>query len=290
MTTYLEDTNTLLEECSWNGLAFPIELVGGKGGKRNAVHHLMDVQGAQIEDTGRLPYEFTVRAYFLNGLTKGINETWPEPLFPEHWAFVKASLEGRGSGVFGHPLYGEIGCKPVVWSETFTADVRSGVIVEMSFIEDLERTPETQYLISDLPSQARSLDSAKIPLPPGEKSWEGAVLTIDLLNPFKAIAKITNLVENLYNTIDKYRNKYSPYGIYQNDVNSIYAFIDSLNGKKDGIFALNRETAVYTVLKEMTLSTVANIVENTIDNLLMLNPSIINYPTLKPGFKVTYYV
>jgi hypothetical protein len=256
----------------------------------------MDKDGARIEGTGRAPYDFTVRAYFLNGLTPGMNESWKDPLFPGVWINVRKALEARGSNFFQHPLYGLIYCKPVTWSESFTADVRSGVIVEMSFIEDMAfETPTESTITQDIKAIAQNLDagrSAGLGAPPKSlgDSWEGAVLNIDLLHPFQALTKITSMIEALFQNIQDLENKYDPYHIGLSYIDSYYKFIEGLQEKRDGLLNTKKETVVYKVLKNSTLDSVAQFTGNNIDDLLFLNPGIGNSPVITQGSLVNYYV
>ncbi len=176
---------TELQECSWRGISFPIEMVGEKGGQRIVVHNKMDRAGAQIESTGRMPYQFTIKAFFIEGLTQGIYETWAN-LFPETWINIRNALERKDTGTLVHPLYGNVECKPVNWSANINADSRGGMIVDMEFIETIDDTDGSTTLeIAQTPgTTAKNLDTAflsvgfKVPTSKmlGQNSFEQAKL------------------------------------------------------------------------------------------------------------------
>lgn len=288
--------STQLQECSWRGLSFPIELVEEKGGQRLAIHHKMDRDGAQVEGTGRLPYAFSVRAFFLDSLTQGVNESWAD-LFPQTWLSVKSLLDSRATGIFVHPLYGNINCKPATWHAKFDANVRNGVIVDMEFIETIDDSSTTTNLqpsvIGGATSAALNLDSAMLgfdlPIEPdmlGFNSFSDAMSSIISLGPLAGLSQISKLINGLYNFID---GIISIGDSIASLFDSIYAFIDSLNVLALEFQFLDKETAIYTVGFDTTLASIAGFVGNTIDNIIQLNPTLVAYAIVPKDTQVVYY-
>lgn len=291
---------TQLDECSFRGVSFPVELVGEKGGQRLAIHHKMDRDGAQVESTGRLPFSFSVKAYFIDGLTPGQNEQWSaRDLFPAGWLQMRDYLINKKTGTFVHPLYGEFQCKPVNWSVMFTADVRSGVIVDMEFIETIDDSQNDINLaptvITSATSSALNLDTQLLnPITPppytpdmgGYDSYSDAVTGILSSGQSQGVNKIDNLTNSLYafgdslDISDEFVANFS---------DLTYQFIDALNTLKLQFQFTQANTAIYTVTKDTTLANIANTLANTLDQIMELNPFLLAYPIIRRDTQVAYY-
>ena len=124
-----------LLEFQWRGIRFPITETVLELRQDLAIHKLVDRDGASIEGTGRAPLQINVRVPFLNGLTRGRAELWESPLYPTAWRQVFAACADKSNGVVTHPELGDITCKCEVMSTRWSGDVRSGVFVNMTFLE-----------------------------------------------------------------------------------------------------------------------------------------------------------
>lgn len=286
---------TQLQECSWRGVSFPIEMVSEKGGQRLAIHYRMDRDGAQVEATGRMPYQFTVRAYFLEGLTPGSNESWAD-LYPQGWLAVKGYLERRDTGTFVHPLYGNITCKPVTWQADFNSEIRSGVIVNMEFIETIDDSNSTTNLapsvVSGTTASAGNLDNAMIGLSIpdqdmlGYDSYADANAGIISSGPLQGLALISKMTNGLLNVADEVFDLDDSYASL---LDNIYQYVDSLNSLALEFQLEDKDTSIHTTVFDTTLASVAGEVGNTIDDIISLNPSLVSYAILMSGTQVAYY-
>ncbi len=301
--------STILQECSWRGISFPIEMVGERGSQTLAVHHRMDRDVSQVEATGRQSYNFTVRAYFLQGLLASPNETWiANDLFPATWIKVRAALEDKTTGVFVHPLYGQVSCKPVDWNVQFVSDIRNGVIVEMSFLETEDPSAAITVqvsVISGLNSAATNLDTqlANIPLPPGsptpigtststidpptnlgQGSYSNAISFIQDQPPSQAAIYTNTMISSLYdfNTdLQFFPDIYAPlFSTTYQLIVSLQAYLLQL-----GVPSLN--TKVIITSGFTTLSSLAQDYGNSMDQLISLNPLLATTPLIFPGTNVT---
>lgn len=290
--------STQLDECSWRGVSFPIEMVGEKGGQRLAIHHKMDRDGAQVESTGRLPLSFTVKAYFLEGLTPGQNESWAD-LYPQGWLQMRDYLMKKSTGIFVHPLYGEINCKPVAWNVAFTSEIRSGVIVDMEFMETIDDTDVGVVLaptvISGVTSAALNLDTqmlnpvTKPPFVPnmgGFPSYSSAVSDILSIGQLQGVNKIDNLTNELFSFGDSLNIADDLVAAFS-DVT--YDFIDALNTLKLQFQFSQKDTAIYTVGFDTTLASIAGFVGNSITQIIELNPFLLAEPIIPRDTEVAYY-
>jgi prophage DNA circulation protein len=290
---------TGLQECSWRGISFPIELVGEKGSQTLAVHHRMDRDISQVEATGRQSYTFTVKAFFLTGLSPGQNESWsPSDLFPATWIKMKAALEDRTVGVFAHPMYGNVNCIPVDWSVQYISEIRSGVIAEIEFIETIDETaPITLQVsvISSATSAASTMDSqlSSFGLPPdsintlGQGSTSNAVSYILAQTPSQAgiyINIMSSSVFSFVSSVVSFPDSYAPI------LDTSYQLLQALQALLLQFQTQQLTTSVYTTANTVTLATIANFTNNSIDNIMRLNPGLVSLPLIPPNTPILYYV
>jgi prophage DNA circulation protein len=289
---------TQFEECSWRGISFPIELVSEKGAQRLAIHNRMDRDGAQVESTGRAAYQFSVRAFFIEGLTQGTNESWAD-LFPQTWLTVKKYLEQKDTGTFVHPFYGKINCKPHMWSGAFTADTRAGIIVDIEFIETFDDKDGLISLepsvISSATSSAADLDSHiadnkvpvnLIPKPLGKSNFFSAINTIINADILAIPRMINNVCNTIFNFID---NLIALGNEFASLFDAAYKLIDSLNTLLLTYKLQQKETSIYKVGFNTTLAAIAGFVGNTVENIIKLNPNLVGSIIINRGTSVIYY-
>lgn len=281
MTDFLSNQ---FQECSWKGISFPIELVSEKGSQRLAIHHKMDRDGAQVENTGRGPYSFSIKAFFLDSLTPGINETWKD-LFPGTWLRLKSILEQRDTGIFNHPLYGNINCKVVSWSSNFSAAVRNGCVVDIDFIETIDDSNELVQAsqVSAALTAAKNLDLAKIGFPGKGFFQQISEIVTDVSQFVNKIKSVISEVEIFLKVLDK---RLSPDPILYDNA---YALLDNLNTMFLLANAKSKETSIYTVGFPSTLDAIAGYVGNSVEDIIALNPNLVSSAIIPSGTKVAYY-
>jgi prophage DNA circulation protein len=300
---------TTFQQCAWRGISFPIETIVTKGGQKLAVHNRMDRDGANVEGTGRKPFTFYIKGYFIKGLTPGINEDWSAAeLFPNTWLSLRKSLiKDKSTGILSHPLYGDINCKLQDWSDTISSGMRDGVIADFEFMETIEEGEDPAIFlgsideISNATDAASNLDSRTLFLTRSKLSSGKTKAAINALNKngnmitqvsaiFNSVALQTaGKVNSLINTIYTFRNAIQNEGDFLIDMfETCERLIDSLN-KLSISFVNKRETSVYIVKFNTTLPSIAGYVGNSLLNILTLNPGLASYPIVSPGTKVLYY-
>jgi len=290
--------SSALQECSWRGISFPIELVAEKGSQTLAVHHRMDRDISQVEATGRQSYTFTVKAFFLTGLSPGPNESWsPSDLFPATWIKMKAALEDRTVGVFAHPMYGNVNCIPVDWNVQYISEIRNGVIAEIEFIETIdENAPITLQVsvISSATSAASTMDSQlySFGLPDdsidtlGQGSTSNAISYILAQAPSQAgiyINIMSNSIFSFVSSVVSFPDSYAPI------LDTSYQLLQALQALLLQFQTQQLTTSVYTTSNTVTLATIANFTNNSIDNILRLNPRIVSMPLIPPNTPIIFY-
>src|SRR5580700_9335962 len=132
------DSNALfaaLLELRWKDISFPYASLRNRLRQDLVIHKFADRDGAHVEGLGRHPFEFTARVPMLNGLDAGPNEHWQRPLYPfVRDNLLRAALD-KTSGILQHPELGPITCKLETLDWELKAEVRSGVWVDVTWLE-----------------------------------------------------------------------------------------------------------------------------------------------------------
>lgn len=127
--------NHNIQAASLDSVQFPCELVGLSFKHRIVEHRKPNVPGANIEDTGRDPIIFTLKAPFFNGLLTGIDETWGgQSLFPATFARVFQMLLTTDVRQFVHPTLGQYSVVPVRVSSELMPNIRNGQVLNFELI------------------------------------------------------------------------------------------------------------------------------------------------------------
>ena len=153
-----DDINTLFEqliEFKWKAIGVPTSKFALRLRHDLAQHKYPGKDGANVEETGRAPYQITATIPFLNGIVPGKGETWGV-LYPTTYrTFMTAAAKGT-TGVLQHPEFGEISCKLESCETVWSADRRDGVIVECTWIETIDADVEADF-VNSRPSPVASV-------------------------------------------------------------------------------------------------------------------------------------
>lgn len=310
-----------LQACAFRGVQFPILSIKEIGSQDLAIHKKADRDGAFVEGTGLNPFQFQIKAAFINGLSRGKNETWND-LFPAAFLQVRDRFRDREGGILDHPFYGEITVKPVSFENTIEADTRNGVFVDLVVIEstELSALEATTSAVSLAKQNARDLDSMLGQLNPAPESFfpDGE---FDSLEDFvdsvtsvtdqasllkdKTLGKIAQVSDKL-NRLGKSLN--STAQVFSTDSNGTTTSLGSLgNGKVNiqnaasalflSLYDISQTalvdrttgTFVYTVPRNQTVISVAITTRNSLDELLNLNPHLLGQMFVKREDKIRYY-
>lgn len=309
-----------LQACSWRGISFPITSIQEMGSQDAPIHKKADRDGARVETTGLNPFQYSVNAIFINSVARGKNEKW-QNLFPETFLRLKDAWKDRSSGILVHPMFGEILCKPISWNVSVNSDQRGGVFVDMVFMETTEENAiQTKPSpIAAAKAAALDLDNALgLMVPPPETFFpEGSTSLTDFVNSLtsvvdqatlvkqQAIAKIDQVVHNLNKIsekIDVATNivTTNPVTQVQTDLGRIGNGIVkvqqsatkltlSLLDIRATFLSQNKTISVFTTTAKTTLFFLAVKLENSIKDLLDLNPNLANSIIINRNVNVSYY-
>lgn len=151
-----------------NGLTVPFPGILFKEEQSNslAVHLYPHLDSARIENMGRNPAMFSVKAILTNNIYPGTNELWESGnLFPNVFTQLCQLLMTSGDKVLNHPVWGPITCQVQNWTyELNSKGPRDGAIVDINLIETIgevnfadQLTPPAQFSVIHA---ANSLDTA----------------------------------------------------------------------------------------------------------------------------------
>lgn len=148
------------------GVQFPGIIMHETQSKSLAVHLYPNLDSGRVENMGRNPATFRIRAVFTNHIFPGPNETWtPGLLFPNTFVAVYNILLDNNNITFQHPIIGDISCQVVNWSYELNPKLaRDGAFMDIELIETIgDNNPITQQIPSPPGSQlkqsALALDS-----------------------------------------------------------------------------------------------------------------------------------
>lgn len=146
------DINALfgaLLDFQWKGVSFPALQFHLVLRQDLAIQKYVDRDGAYIEGTGRAPLEIGATIPFYNGLTRGPNEQWTSPLYPDAWKAFFAASTDKASGTLQHPELGPLTCKLQSARTVWDGGRRSGVIVEAVWLESDDTNIELAARLAD---------------------------------------------------------------------------------------------------------------------------------------------
>lgn len=309
-----------LQACSWKGISFPITMIQEAGSHDTPMHKKADRDGALVESTGLNPFQYSVNGVFINSVARGKNEKW-QNLFPETFLKLKAAWKERSSGILVHPLFGEILCKAASWQVSLNADQRGGVFVDLVFIETTEESAvaTTQSPNAAAKSAALDLDAQMGFLVPAPEFFlpEGTTSLTDFVNQLtsvvdqaslikqQALAKIDLVVANLNKISEKIDVAASvvttdPVTQVKTDLGRLGNGVQNINQSstklslalldiRASILAENKSTQVYVTPSATTLFSIAVKFNNTIREIMDLNPGIASSIIIPRLVSINYY-
>jgi len=119
-----------LKRASWNGIEFPVRRYSVKGSLRHHVHEFPHAWGGAFENLQRKLYEIRMTVPMMATFRNYPN------LWPTKWLQMRKQFETGEPGPLHIPTIGTIQARCTEWPEDFDAKNQSGVMVELSFIED----------------------------------------------------------------------------------------------------------------------------------------------------------
>lgn len=306
------DVNLLFEtllEFKWRAVSFPVVSFRSKFRQDLAIHKFADRDGAHVEGTGRAPIETSARIAFLNGLQRGITESWTRPLYPLTWRqFIEACAD-RTTGTLQHPELGALTCKLEVAEVGWDAHVRGGVYVDATWIETDDSTDSLQSALSraspvaQAQSAAADLDSLTTVSPTAPTLPVFSASFTDLVNAVRAVVDLETLlakstggrVDNIIYNCQQLRNSIEGANpANQNALN--WPIVDAIEQLQSAAYDLKatqltkgRTIAIFPVPKDAILSQVAATIPAPLEDVMTLNPALIQQPVVPLGTLVRYY-
>lgn len=313
-TNALQDVGQLLGTLlsfRWRDVDFPYTETSLDLRQDLAIHKFIDRDGAHVEGTGRAPLQISARIPFLNGLERGPHELWAAPLYPTTWRkFIEACAD-KTSGVLQHPELGPLTCKVENVRTVWSAHVRSGVHVDVTWIETDDTKDDLQSALADssplagLQGFAADIDIQFKQLKKDPRKGFPPDLGMsftDMVNQIKAVIDYPSLLQHqLAGAIDNVlwnaqRLTQSIENLGTASGTLAWPLVDSCQRIQSAAYAVKQtlltkgqSIKIYITQQDGTLSSVANTLGAAIGDIVTLNPSLMAVPIIVQGTRVRYY-
>jgi hypothetical protein len=319
--------NNLLE-VKWRGVSVPIINLTTSLTHDVVEHKFPNVDGARLEEMGRNPLVMTGTIPFFNGITPAKFETWNKgQLYPQQYtAFLLAAKDGS-DGKFQHPFLGEFDAKLISHQSRLQANVRGGELVDVVWKETLTNNTSTAFNITNLQLLAASIsktvdsDIGNL-LVPNPRVLFPFLFQPQPVSLSQLVAGIRGLIDGGSLAIQQVTAQITRLGYYcksiiqscqlanTNTLASINAATYSLmstatilganfhvsSGVKPNSFITQkqtktqRQTKVFENLAYTTLTQLSAQLNNSLTDIMNLNPTLLGSPFVKPGNAVVYYI
>lgn len=310
-----------LIEASWtpeggSRISFPTTDFGSSFDHDIARHKYWRVNGASLEHTGRNPIRHPLTIPFRVGIVKGRSETWTA-LYPQTFDLFFAAASGGKRGFLSHPHFGLRRGFLTNLDAKWVGARRDGVDVTVMFEEDedyvLEQSqadPSTALYRATLTLDTSAADLADLApqLPKVDASLVDAANTIisaprtaQLRAAGKASAvkgfarRMSNAVDSVAKTVDEagdpdtrgpaIRSLLWPVVGSTTAIES--AVTDVADVAKE--VASRRRVATFVTRVRQTLAQIASDLGAPVQDVMSLNPRLLNRPVVPAGTSVRYY-
>ena len=152
-----------LKRAGFNGIEFPVRHYTVKGSLRHHVHEYPHAWGGAFENLQRKLYEIRMTAPMMARFAR-----YPD-LWPTKWATLRTQFEQGNAGSLVIPTIGTIQARCIEWPETFDAKIQSGIMAELTFIEDQSQLFLTEKLVQVDKQRLSDMTAA------ASKEWQDAV-------------------------------------------------------------------------------------------------------------------
>jgi prophage DNA circulation protein len=292
--------NEKLQQIGFDGLpSVPCRMVGLDFEHSLPVRSYPYVDGDGHDHTGRRSATMPVQLLFLNTL---VLEQPGVILFPSVFnQWLERLLDGR-SGNLEHPIFGNRRARVQRGSVPLVAEVRDGVIVDVTFVETLDEPeqqipfsgPEASVAASAIAAQA-ACDAAGIAYPDGTPDEP------DLLTAARAaIAKVESRITRVEGKIRQVQgkivrmiddaerlNNHAMYAAYDNLV-TLWAALNDLKDRLPG--RVQRAVGEAVTQTGASIDALGRRHGNTVEDMMELNPQLLADPSIPKGTRYKYYV
>jgi prophage DNA circulation protein len=304
------DVVSQLPQLTWGGRPAFCSSLETSGGNRLAQRMYPYVDGAAHDDVGAEPLRVRATLHFLNSIPSG-----GEPLYPEQWAKFRDTLDGI-SRQLAHPDLGEIRARVTEWSYAISTASASGVNVQVSWEQSLGDLDEVAVFTSAAvdgkvaaAQVAEAMDELGIDYPTGAPEGDLASSVVAIIDTgFSIATDINGEINKVLGTLDRIESSLerslkaigaadaaardavagSPARwLLQSGIDSLRAIFAQLLVVAQ---AKARETSVFVTTTDTSIPALAQMLNNTIADIIGLNPGISAEPTVRKGTSVRHYV
>lgn len=304
--TYEKD----LLECKWKSISFPITSLRTDLKQDLVEHRYPDRDGAHVESTGRAPLHVSAKALFYNNISPGTGETWKfGNLFPIAYKQFIEVCKDRGVGTLQHPFLGSFDAKLVSMETELDSSRRDGVIVSLEWVETIKiETFEEMVTVEKaaVSTKAQEVVDAFNEVPKGipidRSILENKMDLLEAIDKLKAIIDSATLIGmKALGQIDRIMYHLNNLMFSINRVNDV--LLANLKGKIEALRAtLNAmrsqqqsnlaktlgDMRFYIVPKDTTIGFLAAALNNSVIDLIKLNPQIASQPVIKRLTPIRY--
>jgi prophage DNA circulation protein len=287
---------TGLADLSWRKLEPPeYDIVGLKGGWDLSRGSFPYVHGASHDNMGRQEIPMSARLMFLNTLSPG---SFPD-LFNK---WFKAVAIDPTPDKLVHPILGEVDARVLDWEVELTAVRTDGVVMLVNWTDTLldpEKKKKLAGITINIQETAAVVQEQIEELDP-PFVWPDGIGDTDL---FDMIGQIEGLIETSMLRVQGLINQ--ALGMIQ----SITDLVDRANEAKNWSLSSNlkklyvgmldlqksahrfagRETKIMITQRTMTVGDVAAETDNTVGEIIGLNPVLLSFPQIPKGAMVSHF-
>jgi len=286
---------TALPQMKWRKLfSPPYDMANVKGGWDLSEGAFPYVDGKTHDNMGRKEVAFSFRFMFLNTIQP---EAFPE-LFTKWFDAVAVDAT---AGKLRHPFVGEVDARVLDWEIELTAQRTAGVIFNVNWTDSLidpdkNKAFKTIFVYAEQAAKAADAQMAELGIdyPTGERTTS---LT-DMLGQINGLlfsARLTlqgmvnqaiGIVQRILDIVDNLptHNKWSCKSNLQQLWGGLVKIGESASGKK-----IN-ETKISMTPRVMSVSEIATHVDNTVGEVIGLNPIVLGAPTVPKNTPISYFV
>lgn len=306
-----------LNETRWRDVSFPIISTRLILRQDLVQHKFVRIDGADVESTGRAPFEITCQIPFYNHIAPGPREFWSRgTLYPKQWRRFLSAMSDGTTGVFNHPELGEINAKPEHVDTDWTFSTRGGVLVNASWIETTDDPTRLASLIAAVSPLASAIQAAAdidknlpnitpaLPTNPptfaptfedSMRSLQGVFDQTTLLS-----RRFTGQIDNVLYRVSALENSMelaanAPGAAKQHVLNwpmndAIQRMKSAANDLKTQLIQGNKKIGIYLNPGSLTMGGVSAAIPAPITDLMRLNPGLLANPIVPPNSKIRYFL
>lgn len=287
-------------------------------------HKFWQVDGAQVEATGRNPLVFDAKIPFKNHIVPGKNEKFSNLYPSEYRKFILATTD-RTDGTLVHPEFGPITCKVQSVSSDWRATSRDGCDVHVTWIETL-----TEEGLSKVNSNASPVNNVETFAGDLDAELSSTFFPSDPVyqpNFFDTLTQITSItdqvsiqsnrivgkIDNVSYRLNRIEESVSrattpPRTSVKSIINpnpgqankalttlywpirqTINQLKSNMNGLKQALLESGRPIVFFRVPKVSTIGSITVATKAPLKDLIDLNPDLVKRPYLPVGTIVRYY-